>query len=59
MNQVIVRHGFNWLAGFAPCAQAANNYERIEALFPQQVRHPGARNFAYSSTVDVNVFVLG
>jgi hypothetical protein len=46
-------------SGFAPRRQTANDYERVESLVHQQVRHPGARSFACSSTVEVNVLVFG
>jgi hypothetical protein len=59
MHKVVVRHRFDLLSGFAPGAQSSNDHERFESLFPQHVRHPGAGCFACSSTVDINVFVLG
>jgi hypothetical protein len=59
MYKVVVRDHFDLLARFAPRAQSSDDYERFESLFPQHVRHPGAGCFACSSTVDIDVFVLG
>src|SRR5260370_35618000 len=52
-----MRHGLERLARFAPGGETADDYERIESLFPQLVRHPGAGRFARSSTVEKNVVV--
>ncbi len=46
-------------AGLAPCRQTADNHKRVETFLLQQMRHPGAGRFARSSTVKVNVLVLG
>src|SRR5579864_605877 len=43
----------------APGGESADDHIRAESFFPQYVRHPGARGFACSSTVQVNVLVLG
>jgi hypothetical protein len=59
LHQIVLRHGFQWFAGLAPGSQAADDHERVESFFPQQVRHPGAGRFARSSTVKINVLVLG
>jgi hypothetical protein len=45
--------------GLAPCGETADNHKRVETLLLQQMRHPGASRFARSSTVKVNVLVLG
>jgi hypothetical protein len=45
--------------GFAPCGDSAHDYERIESFVSQYVRHPGARGLALSSTVQIDVLVLG
>jgi hypothetical protein len=34
LDQIIIRDGFGSVAGFAPRSEAANDHERIEALFP-------------------------
>src|SRR5580704_15221721 len=59
LHQIVLRHGFQWFAGLAPGSQAADDHERVESFFPQQVRHPGAGRFARSSTVKINVLSLG
>jgi hypothetical protein len=46
MNQIILGHGFRFIAGLSPSAQSAHDYERVESLLPQQMRHPGACAFA-------------
>ena len=46
-------------AGLAPCRKPADDHVGIESIFPQYVRHPGARGFARSSTVQINVLILG
>jgi hypothetical protein len=58
VHQVIIGNTFDRLAGLAPSAQSSHDHKRIEASFPQQVRHTGAGRFARSSTVDVNILVL-
>ena len=59
LDQIIFRDGFKVSAGFAPGSQPADNYVGVEPFFPQYMRHPGARGFACSSTVEVNVLVFG
>ena len=54
-----MRYGFQRVSGLPPGTQSADNYKRTESLIPQHERHPGARGFACSSAVDVNVPVLG
>jgi hypothetical protein len=46
MNQIIFRDGLYFVARLTPSRQSADDYERVESLFPQQVRHPGACAFA-------------
>jgi hypothetical protein len=58
MNQIIVGNGLQRLSGVAPGGEPAYDDKSVESSFPQQVRHPGARGFALSSTVDVNVLIL-
>jgi hypothetical protein len=42
-----------------PRRYSAHEDERVESLFSQLQRHPGAGRFACSSTVQINVLVLG
>src|SRR5215471_15377732 len=58
LHQIILRDRLKVAAGFAPGSQTANDDECLESLVPQYVRHPGARGFARSSTVEVNILVL-
>jgi len=58
MHEIIMGYGFQRFSGLSPGGQAAHYDKRVKSSFSQQVRHPGARGFALSSTVDVNVFVL-
>jgi hypothetical protein len=46
MNQIILGDGLDFIARLSPSRQSADDYERVESLFPQQVRHPGACAFA-------------
>ena len=59
MHHIIGRNYFHGVAGFAPSQQTSDDYERVEASFPQHVHHTGASGFARSSTIKVNVLVLG
>src|SRR5712671_4057148 len=59
LHKVIQGNRLRRLSGFAPGSQSADDHERVEAFFPQQVRHPGAGRFARSSTVQIYIFVLG
>ena len=45
--------------GFTPSSEAPDDHVRIKSIFPQDVRHPGARGFARSSTVQINVLFPG
>ncbi len=58
LHQIILRNGFQWLSGLAPCGQPSNDHERAESFFPQYMRHPGAGCFARSSTVEINILVF-
>src|ERR1700678_1504846 len=57
--QIVLRNRLQRFAGFAPGCQSADDHERVESFFPQQVRHTGAGGLACSSTVKINVFVFG
>src|SRR5579863_3993072 len=59
MNEVGLRDRLDGFAGLAPGCQAAHDDKRVESLLAKQMRHTGAGGFALSSTVEVNVFVLG
>ena len=59
MDYIVGGNCFHGVAGFAPSQQTSDDYERAEASFPQQVHHTGASGFARSSTVKVNVLILG
>ena len=59
LHQIVFRYGLQWFAGFAPGSESADDHERVESFFPKYVRHPGARGFARSSTVEIDVLVLG
>ncbi len=59
LDQVVFRDYFHRLASLTPSRQSADDYERVEAFFPQQVRHPGAGRFARSSAIQINIFVAG
>ena len=59
MDYIIGWDCFHRVAGFAPSHQTAHDNERVESPFPQHVRHTGAGGFACSSTVKINVLVLG
>src|SRR5208282_6876667 len=58
-HQVVFGYYFHWLASLAPGGQTTDDDERVEAFFPQQVRHPGAGRFARSSTVQIDILVAG
>jgi hypothetical protein len=57
-HQIVLGNSLHGLAGLAPGGQPTDDHERVEAFFPQQVRHPGAGRFARSSTVQINVLVF-
>ena len=59
MHQIVAGNDFHRFAGFAPGRQPADDYKRVESFFPQHMRHTGAGGFAQSSTVKINIFVLG
>ena len=59
IDQIVFRHRLQRLARLAPGSESADDHERVESFFPKYVRHPGARGFARSSTVEIDVLVLG
>ncbi len=59
MHQIGLWDGLHGFTGLAPSCQTAHDDEGAESLLPQQMRHTGAGGFALSSTVEVDVFVLG
>ena len=59
LDHVVVGHRFERMSSLAPCPQTAGDDEHLESLFMQELRHPGASCFARSSTVEINLSVLG
>jgi hypothetical protein len=59
MHEVVVGHGLDGLAGFAPGRQATDDHEGVESLLAKEMRHTGAGGFALSSAVEVDVLILG
>jgi len=59
LYEVTRGHRLQRLPCFLPRRYPPNDDERIEALFSQLQRHPGAGGFAGSSTVEVDVLVFG
>src|SRR5437868_2024895 len=58
-HQIVLRHRLQRLSHLPPGRQPSDDHERVESFFPQQMRHPGAGRFARSSTVQINVLILG
>jgi hypothetical protein len=58
LYQIVLGHRFHWLPGCPPCPQPADDHVRIEPMFSEQVRHPGACAFARSSTVQIYLPIL-
>ena len=59
LHQIFAGHRLHGLSRSAPGGEAAYQDERVESFFPQHERHPGARGFARSSAVEVDVSVWG
>jgi len=59
LDKVIFGHRLQVSPGLVPRGETADEHKRVKSIFPQYVRHPGARGFARSSTVQINVLVLG
>ncbi len=59
MYEIAVWNSLHRLAGFAPGDQPTSNHKSFETLFPQEICHTGARYFALSSAVKVDVLVPG
>lgn len=59
LHQIILGDRLQGFSRFAPGSQTADDHECVESFFPQQMRHPGAGRFARSSTVEINILVLG
>jgi hypothetical protein len=59
MYQIALRNHFHWLTRFPPGGQTTGNNKSVESLLPQEIRHTGAGSFALSSTVKIDVLVLG
>ena len=59
LDQVVVGNSLHRVSGLAPGAQAAGDDEDFESELLQLARHPGAGGFAQSSTVEINLSLLG
>jgi len=59
LDQVVVGNPFHRVSGLAPGTQATRDYVHFESQLLQLLRHPGACGFARSSTVEINLLVLG
>src|SRR5215469_11665189 len=59
MHEVGGRYSLDRIAGSTPGSQSTNNHKCAKSLLPEQKRHTGACFFAWSSTVQVDVFVAG
>src|SRR5215469_2098644 len=57
MHEVAGRYSLDRIAGSTPGSQATNNHKCTKSLLPQQMRYTSARGFAWSSAVQVDVFV--
>lgn len=59
LDQIVVGHAFDRVSGFAPGAQASADDKNFEPKFLKLMRHTGAGGFACSSTVEINLSILG
>src|SRR5215472_7909785 len=59
MYQIAVWNSLHRLTRFAPSCQAAHDDKSVEPLLSQQICHTGARGFAQSSTVQVEILIPG
>jgi len=58
LYEVVFGYGLEVSARLAPGRQAADDDERVESFFPQQMRHPGAGRFARSSAVEIKFLIF-
>jgi hypothetical protein len=54
-----MRDALYGISGFAPGSQASDDHENFESQLLQLLRHTGAGGFALSSTVEINLLILG
>jgi hypothetical protein len=59
LHEIVVWNPLKGVSSFAPGAQATGDNEDLKAKLLQLLRHPGARGFARSSTVEINLSILG
>jgi len=59
LYQILSGHRLQRLSGLTPGSEAADQNKGAESLLSQHVRHPGARCFAHSSAVEVDVLFFG
>src|SRR5271165_5640823 len=59
LYQVVVGHWLQRLTSLLPRRHAAYDDERVESLFSQLQRHPGAGRFARSSAVEIYILFFG
>ena len=57
-DKVFTRDWFQWMTALLPGSQTADDDKRLEALFSEQVRHPGASRLAHSSAVQVDLLLF-
>ena len=53
-----MRNRFDGVSRLAPRPQATDNDESFESVLLKELRHPGARGFALSSTVEINLAIV-
>ncbi len=59
LDQVVVGHAFDRMSGFAPGTQSTGDDEHFESDILQLAPDPGARGFALSSAVEINLAIFG
>jgi hypothetical protein len=59
MYQIALRNHLHWLTRFSPSCQTTGDDKSVEPLLSQEIRHTGAGSFALSSTVKIDILVLG
>jgi hypothetical protein len=56
-HHILLRYRLEWLARLAPRCQPTFDHEGVEPSLAQFKRHPGARRFARSSAIQINVLI--
>jgi hypothetical protein len=59
LDEVVVGNSFEGVSGFAPGTEASGDDEYFEPELLELLRHTGAGGFALSSTVEINLLILG